>query len=122
MNVMLIELLLWICLLLFFWAMKDGLNNIESDIESLGLIRNSPRALPAQQETRYCRPQTVAEPIGSYRGEQIYRYVVIEDRRYQFDRICAVEGAETINDGERCVEPGLVYLECQGAGQGPTSG
>ena len=36
MNVMLIELLLWVCLLLFFWAMKDGLNNIESDIESLG--------------------------------------------------------------------------------------
>jgi hypothetical protein len=116
MNVMLIELLLWICLLLFFWAMKDGLNNIESDIESLGLLHNSHRALPTQQETRYSRPQTMAEPIGSYRGEQIYRYVVIEGRRYQFDRICAAESAETINDGERCIEPGLVYLECQEAG------
>jgi len=116
MNVMLIELLLWICLLLFFWAMKDGLNNIESDIESLGLIRNSPRTPPAHQETRYWRPQTVAEPIGSYRGEQIYRYVVIEDQRYQFDRICAPEDDEAIKDGERRVEPGLVYLECQRAG------
>lgn len=116
MNVMLIELLLWICLLLFFWAMKDGLNNIESDIESLALIRNSPRTPPEQRTTRYSRPQKVAEPIGSYRGEQIYRYVVIEDRRYQFDRVCAVEGAEPIKDGERCVEPGLVYMECQRTG------
>jgi hypothetical protein len=117
MNVMLIELLLWICLLLFFWAMRDGLNNIESDIESLGLLRNAPRGLPAQQGMRYSRPQTRMEPIGSYRGEQIYRYVVIEGRRYQFDHVCTAGGIETINDGECCIEPGLMYFECQGPGQ-----
>lgn len=116
MNVMLIELLLWGCLLLFFWALKDGLSNVESDIESMGLLRRTP---PEQAGLRYSRPQTVAEPIGSYRDEPIYRYAVIEGRAYQFDRICVGDNAATLNDDERCIPPGLVYLECSDQGRLP---
>jgi hypothetical protein len=111
MDVMLIELLLWGCLLLFFWAMKEGLNGAESDIESMGWRRN-PSCHSAQRHVQYRRPQSVMEPIGRYRGEPIYQYVVIDGRCYQFDRVWCRDEITTINDSKRCVEPGLVYCEC----------
>ena len=112
MKVVLIELLLWGCLLLFFWAMKDGLNDVESDIESRGLVRNLSSCHSAQHHVHCCRPQSVMEPIGHYRGKQIYQYAVIDGRRYQFDRVWTSDGVTTIDESERCVEPGLVYCEC----------
>jgi hypothetical protein len=112
MDVMLIELLVWVGLLLFFWAMKDGLNDVESDIESMGWGRN-PSCHSAQRRMQCCRPQSVMEPIGRYRGEPIYQYAVIDGRRYQFDRVWCGDGVGTVNDSERCVEPGLVYCECR---------
>jgi hypothetical protein len=111
MNVVVIELLLWGCLLLFFWAMKDGLNDVESNIESRGLVRDPSSFHSAQHHVHCCRPQSVKEPIGRYRGAQIYRYAVIDGRRYQFDRVCPSDGVTTIDESERCVEPGLVYSE-----------
>lgn len=114
MEVMLLELLLWGCLLLFFWAMKDGLGKVESDIESIGLLSASRRAPGQRRDLRFSCPQNLAEPIGSYLGERIYRYAVIEGRTYQFDRVCPPGCDNALNDGERCVAPGLVYLECRG--------
>lgn len=112
MNVLLIEVLLWACLLLFFWTLKDGLNNAESDLESMRLLRDPLRGPSAQQNLRYTRPQTVAEPIGSYGDEQIYRYAVIEGRTYEFDHVRPAGDMAALGPAERCLEPGLVYLEC----------
>lgn len=112
MDFMLIELVLWIGLLFFFWALKEGLGRVESDIESLGLVTNGRRSLRRVRKQQFYRPERMAEPIGTYRDAQIYRYAVIEGRTYQFDRICPVESDMILEPEERYVAPGLVYQEC----------
>lgn len=115
MDVLLIELILWAGLLFLFWALKDGLGRVESDMESLGLF--SPQPAKATMRARYVRPEKVAEPIGSYKDEPIYRYAYIDGRRYQFDRVSPAVANEILNEEERCMEPGLVYVRCDnGAG------
>ncbi|HJV82684.1 hypothetical protein [Noviherbaspirillum sp.] len=112
MDLMLIELVLWGGLLFFFWALKDGLGNVESDIESLGLLPNAKNALSSQEDAGASHPERVAEVIGSYRDAQIYRYAVIQGRTYQFDHICPFERDIKLDAGERYVAPGLIYQEC----------
>lgn len=109
MDLVLIELILWIGLLFFFWALKEGLSGVESDIESLGLANGRMHPRPG---TQYYRPERVEEPIGSYRDKPIYRYIVISGRTYQFDRVCPQGCSMTVDADERCIEPGLVYQEC----------
>lgn len=111
MDLIIIELICWGGLLFFFWALKDGLGRVESEIESMGLIQNLRKVSPGQQSLRYYNPETVREPIGSYRGETIYRYVMIDGRTYQFDRVFPAESTACVATDERCVAPGLVYLE-----------
>lgn len=117
MDLVLIELVCWGGLLFFFWALKDGLGKVESDIESYGLFQNARALSLAQQRSRYYRPDSVREPIGTYGGELIYRYVVISGRTYQFDRVSPPESQGLLGSDERCVAPGLVYLECGAAEQ-----
>lgn len=112
MDIVLIELILWIGLLFFFWALKEGLSHVESDIESLGLATNMHRPMRAGGNMHFYHPERVADPIGSYRDAQIYRYAVIQGRTYQFDRICPMDSGMTLDPEERCVAPGLVYQEC----------
>ncbi|MGH8806664.1 MAG: hypothetical protein ACREX0_02145, partial [Noviherbaspirillum sp.] len=109
MELVLLELVLWGGLLFFFWALKDGLGKVESDIDSLGVF--SARA-QAQGRIRFYAPERVAEPIGSYGDVQIYRYAVFQGRIYQFDRVCPAESGMTVDADERCIAPGLVYQEC----------
>lgn len=108
MDVLLIELLLWAGLLFLFWALKDGLGKVESDMESLGLL--SPQGARAAGGSGYARPEKLTEPIGRYQDEPIYRYACIEGRQYQFDR--AAVPNEVFNEEERCMAPGLVYVRC----------
>jgi hypothetical protein len=112
MDLVLIELVLWAGLLFFFWALKEGLSHVESDIDSLGLMSNARQIASAAERLSFYRPDHVEEPIGSYRDAQIYRYAVIQGRVYQFDRILLPESAMTVDAEERCVAPGLVYQEC----------
>jgi hypothetical protein len=112
MDLMLIELVLWGGLLFFLWALKDGLGRVETDIESLGMMSNMGKPLQNTGPIRYYRPDDVDEQIGSYLGSTIYRYVVIDGRRYEFDRISAADSGASIASDERCVVPGLVYQEC----------
>ncbi|HJV73997.1 MAG TPA: hypothetical protein VJ654_07240 [Noviherbaspirillum sp.] len=112
MDLILIEILLWIGLLFFFWALKEGLGNVESDIESFGLLQNARNSMLRGEKLRTYRPERVVEPIGSYRETQIYRYAVIQGRVYQFDRICP-PGSDMSLDEEECyLEPGLIYQAC----------
>jgi hypothetical protein len=112
MDLVLIELVLWAGLLFFFWALKDGLGRVESDIESLGLLHNSQQDIQSRRGFIFERPERVEELIGSYRDAQIYRYAVIQGRLYEFDRICPNEKDMGIDKEERCLAPGLVYQEC----------
>lgn len=111
MDLLLIELVLWAGLLFFFWALKDGLGKVESDLESLGLL-NGPAQRKAANPLRYARPEKVMDPIGSYKDAPIYRYAFVNGRRYQFDRVLPPEGNKLLKEEEFYLEPGLVYVSC----------
>jgi hypothetical protein len=117
MDLVLIELILWVGLLFFFWALKEGLSNVESDIESLGLANN--KRLAKQQDAQFCRPERLVELIGRYRDKPIYRYAVINGCTYQFDRVCPQSKGLVLDADERYVDPGLVYQECTSQDQLP---
>jgi hypothetical protein len=110
MDLLMIEVVLWVGLLFLFWALKDGLGRVESDLESLGLLNSSRRAGEAIRH--YAQPDQLLEPIGSYKDEPIYRYAYINGLRYQFDRVRPAETAGTLNEEERYLQPGLVYVRC----------
>lgn len=112
MDLVLLELILWVGLLFFFWALKEGLGRVEADIDALG-VANARRAFAAAGSTGYYHPEQVAQQIGSYRDMPIFRYVMIQGRSYQFDRVCPPECRDGVDQDERCVEPGLVYQECR---------
>lgn len=114
MDLVLIELILWVGLLFFFWMLKEGLGQVESDIESLGLMK---KKRLFKQETAFCKPEHVVGLIGSYRDQPIYRYAMIQGKTYQFDRVCPPECGMTLDEEERFVAPGLVYQECNSATQ-----
>lgn len=111
MDLFIIEIVCWGGLLFFFWALKDGLSRVESDIESIGIMPTKKFSLRNGPVQLY-RPENANEPIGSYRDEPIYRYVTIDGRTYQFDRVFPPGAMGGLSEGERCVAPGLVYLEC----------
>ncbi|MEC4719438.1 hypothetical protein RY831_09770 [Noviherbaspirillum sp. CPCC 100848] len=119
MDLVLIEIVLWVGLLFFFWALKDGLGQVESDIEALSLARQGRGMHNSMQPVSFHDAERVAELIGSYRDTQIYRYVVIQGRTYQFDRVCPMDSGAAIDADERCLAPGLVYQECSDHGQVP---
>ena len=112
MDLVLLELVCWAGLLFFFWALKEGLGHVESDIESMGLVPNGRHLLPANGPIPFDRPERVEELIGSYRDTQIFRFAVIHGRTYQFDRVSPPDLGMRLEADERCVAPGLVYQEC----------
>jgi hypothetical protein len=107
-DVLFLELLLWGGLLFFFWALKDGLGRVESDMENSGVVNVHGNR---NRKTGLCfdQPESVAERIGSYKDAAIYRYAVFNGRRYEFERACPEEARATIAEYERYVAPGLVY-------------
>lgn len=108
MEVILIELLLWAGLIFFFWALRDGLSQVDSELESKGQgggIVSIPMSL-----TGFDRAEKVSEPIGRYRDAAIYRYAVIGGKNYQFAHILPYESLLTLHADERCLSPGLVYV------------
>lgn len=112
MDVLLIELVLWGGLLFFFWALKDGLGHVESDMESLGLLNTARKHADATKRLGYVQPDKLAEPIGCYAGTPIYRYAYIDGWCFQFDHVRPLDAKGLLNEGELCVEPGLVYVRC----------
>jgi hypothetical protein len=110
MDLILIELVLWGGLLFFFWALKDGLGSVESEIESAGLLNARGLASEAAVREVFAQAENLREPIGSYDGAQIHRYAVIDGQSYQFDRICPNPKEMRFESEERCLAPGLVYI------------
>lgn len=112
MDLVFIELLLWGGLIFFFWALKDGLGQMESDIESMGMFPGFGKAMHEWGRPNFVEPEQVREPIGSYQGATIHRYAVIDGATYQFDRVCLPENARMLECDERFLAPGLVYQRC----------
>lgn len=107
MEIILIELLLWAGLIFFFWALRDGLNHVDSELDSLGA--GGGIASTATSVVSFDRPETVSEPIGRYRDAPIYRYAIIGGKKYQFAHVLPWETLSTLQADERCLAPGLVY-------------
>ena len=108
MEIILIELLLWAGLIFFFWALRDGLNQAEAEMETPELaFEQAISILPS-----FDRPDRLSEPIGRYRDAQIYRIAVFEGKSYQFQHILPWESLAFLVTGERCIAPGLVYAMC----------
>ena len=112
MDLIAIELLLWAGLIFFFWALKDALNHVESDIEALGFNAGR-RASNLSTGFQYDRPDQLIEAIGNYMDIQIFRYAVIAGENYQFDHIFSSGSQMGPEDEQRCLAPGLVYVRCQ---------
>ncbi|WP_334187166.1 hypothetical protein [Noviherbaspirillum sp.] len=112
MDLILIELVLWGGLLFFFWALKDGLGSVESEIESAGLLNARGSASDAAVREIFAQAENLREPIGSYGGAPIHRYAEIGGQSYQFDRICPDPKKVHFESEERCLAPGLVYIPC----------
>lgn len=109
MDIIAIELLLWAVLIFFFWALKDGLGEVETDIESFGLFRPSPsRSL--RPALRMEKPEKMIESMGNYMGSEIFRYAIIGGEQYEFDRISPEQDQSHLRETERYLEPGLVYV------------
>ncbi|TFV94921.1 hypothetical protein E4K72_18290 [Oxalobacteraceae bacterium OM1] len=111
MDLMLIELVLWGGLLFFIWALKDGLGKVESDIEELGVLpKRQDRA--ARRRKEFFQPEWTSEPIGRYLGSDIFRFVMVNGRHYEFSRVCPQGNEAEVESDEVLVVPGLVYEEC----------
>lgn len=112
MDLFIIEIVCWAGLLFFFWALKDGLSRVESDIEAIGILSTKKMAFRTGA-IAFCKAEQAKERIGTFCDEPIFRYVTIEGRTYQFDRVFPPGTGVNLSEDERCVAPGLVYLECQ---------
>jgi hypothetical protein len=111
MDAIFIQLVLWMCLIFFFWALKENLERVESDIDA-GESSDSGKSDWRSKDSRYVRPEKVIDPIGSYQDAPIYRYAIIEGKRYQFDHVSPSVEQATLPEQQRCLAPGLIYMEC----------
>jgi hypothetical protein len=114
-EVILIEVLLWAGLIFFFWALRDGLNRIESELEAQTALGATPDSRPPG--TQFDRADKLSEPIGRYRDALIYRFAIIDGLRYQFMHVLPSESLPSPQTGQRCLAPGLVYSRCEEAPQ-----
>jgi hypothetical protein len=108
MDVLLIELVLWGGLLFFFWALKDGLGRIETDLDAMEVLDGRQGSREAAR--RFAEPDTMFDQIGQYQDEPIYRYALVKGRRYQFDRVLPETQRGKLGETELCIRPGLVYV------------
>lgn len=111
MDLVLLELILWVGLIFFLWALKDGLGGVELDIETASDGKERGQRMPPTPA--FAQPENVLDPIGSYAEHPIYRYAVINGKRYCFDHVLPSGGASHQQEGERWIAPGLVYVECE---------
>lgn len=113
MEVVMIELVLWAGLIFFLWVLKDSLCRLESEIEQSDGARKAPASGNGHMLAR-AATQILAEPIGTYGGAPIYRYAIIDGKTYCFDHVCLCHAGTALAPDQRCLEPGLLYVECKG--------
>ena len=108
MELIAIDLILWLGFGLLLWVLKDSFKKIQSDLRNYRQpLRPRAEAKPALIGT----PQRLIDPIGHYLDQQIYRYAIINGRHYRFDHVCSKEMAARLTETQRWISPGLVYTE-----------
>lgn len=110
MDAVMVELLLWAGLIFFLWVLKDTMGKLESEIERSRGVRKS--AAACSRPFVRTRVESFSEPIGSYGGTTIYRYVHIAGKTYCFEHVCPCVADLRLQPHQRCIEPGLLYSEC----------
>ncbi|MDB5797829.1 MAG: hypothetical protein JWP36_1731 [Paucimonas sp.] len=112
MDIVLIELILWGALIFFFWALRENLGNVETELEQAQTLKAREFALRALQR-RFVLPERLSQPIGQYRGVPIHELMVFDGRHYRFDHVCPPEDHPLLREEHCYVEPGLVYVRCE---------
>ena len=107
---MLLELVLWAGLICFLWVMKDSLGKIESELEKSAAQKNP---AGADRTVGQASPDQLSDPIGTLGDATIYRFAVIDGKTYEFDYVSAGMKAG-LKPNERCIPPGLIYIERAG--------
>ena len=84
----------------FHWLIRHHLRQLEDPayLRSHGVVIVSPGAIESH-----------SEPIGCYRGHDIWRTVTFKGIVYRFDRVLPASQRERIGAGELYVEPGIVF-------------
>ena len=109
MEMVAIELILWLGFGLLLWALKDSLQKIESDLRHYRLGRVGSDTL---NRIQMAKPQRLMEPMGQYLDQPIYRYAIIDGRHYRSDHVCPRELTTTqLPQTQRWIAPGLIYTE-----------
>ena len=108
MEIFLIELALWGGLAFLFWVMKDKLDGVESNIVADPADRQRPQAFPVHFDDA----EQLADPIGTYCEQPIYRHARIAGKDYEFSHVCPWEIRTMMRPNERYLSPGLVYTLC----------
>jgi hypothetical protein len=110
MDIVLLELVLWAGLICFLWVMKDSLGKIESELEK-SAAQKTPAG--AGRAAGQASPDRLSEPIGKLGDAIIYRFAVIDGKTYEFD--CVSAGTKAgLKPNQRCIPPGLIYIERAG--------
>lgn len=104
----LVEFILWVGFGLLIWALRDSLIRAEVQM-SLDPPSNT---RPQTKPSNFSSAQRLAEPMGFYLGQTIYRYAIIDGKHYRFDYVCPKGMVDQVGDQTRYVAPGLVYVEC----------
>ncbi|WP_151446979.1 hypothetical protein [Lacisediminimonas profundi] len=108
MDLVLIEIVLWVGLAFFFWALRDNLGKVEAELQDAKALKSRELAALARSR-RFVRPERLSEPIGHYRDAVIHRIMSVDGHEYLFDHVCPPEGEVLLQPGQCYVEPGLVY-------------
>jgi len=110
METLIVELCLWALLIFFFWAFRQSIKHMKINIEALGLLESGQLAKPTPAHRIYDQPDKVLEVIGRYQEAPIYRYAMIDGQLYRFDHIDPVGPAAPLENENRCLAPGLIYV------------
>jgi hypothetical protein len=92
--------------LVLAWVM-GGIAGL-AEARSTEPAREPPPAPPAPQ--RFDAPERCARPIGRYLDRTIFDSIVIGGAEYGFDRVLPPGARWSLERGERCIAPGLVYV------------
>ncbi len=110
MDLLIVEILLWLGFALLIWALRDSLIQIENEFELRGPPTSAGQLSP--HPVSASRPQQLIDPIGQYRGRTIHDYAIIDGRPYRFAYVCPLMQSGCLDSEQRWISPGLVYVEC----------
>ena len=108
MELMAIDLILWLGFGVLLWVLKDSFKNIQTDLRN---HRQPLRPRAEAKPTSIATPQRLIDPIGQYLDRPIHRYAIIDGRHYRFDHVCSKEMAIRLTETQRWIAPGLEYIE-----------